>query len=142
MPHNVNALVEKYDAGVGASTLHHGRVWKQLHQNFIVEEMACIWSFAEAGSDATLLWRQFEELIETRGLPDEKSDFRRRRDIFMDIPNRADLAVQRFDNYMVDEAKLENWQKLCRDLSFEVIPPTITQCRRVCHRCLAIKTEK
>lgn len=107
-----------------------------------MEEIANILSFAEAGNDATLLWRQFEELIETRGLPDDKRDFRRRRDIFVDIPNRVDPVVQRLDNYMVNEAKLENWQKLCRDLSFEVIPPTITLCRKVCHRCLAIETEK
>jgi len=39
-------------------------------------------------------------------------------------------VVERFDAYFGDVSKLENWQQLCRDLSIDPVPKTLTQCRK------------
>ena len=136
MSHNVNAIVERYDATVGASTLNcDTQEWIGLHRRFLVEEIARISTLAETGNNAALEWRQFEELVETRGFAQEKVDFRGRGEIFEDIPDRVGISLQRFATYMGDESKLENWQKLCRDLSFEVIPTSRSEERRVGKEC-------
>lgn len=91
-----------------------------------------IYDLEDSGTNVTMLWFQFDELMETRALPQIKGEYRGRKWVWERVPSRADIAVERFETYMGDETKLENWQKLCRDLSFEVIPPSITQCKKVC----------
>jgi hypothetical protein len=39
--------------------------------------------------------------------------------------------VAEFDEYFGNESKLENWQRLCRDVGIEDEPRSITKCRKV-----------
>lgn len=129
----VSALIQEYDAAVTASSCKHGsKAFRKWQRRYLIDEMEAIFDLEESGDNTTMLWVQFDELMEARALPQIKGEYRRRKREWEGIPSRADIAVERFSKYMGDETKLENWQKLCRDLSFEVIPPSITQCKKVC----------
>ncbi|KFY07151.1 hypothetical protein V492_07407 [Pseudogymnoascus sp. VKM F-4246] len=43
---------------------------------------------------------------------------------------RAQRAKDDFDSYFGDPGKLENWQRLCRDLDIDPVPSSITQCKK------------
>lgn len=45
--------------------------------------------------------------------------------------NLPPWIVIEFDRYFGDASKLENWQRLCKDLSVDPIPVSVTQCRKV-----------
>lgn len=45
--------------------------------------------------------------------------------------DRAQKAKEDFDTYFGDPSKLENWQRLCRDLDIFPVPTSITKCRKV-----------
>lgn len=129
----VNALIQEYDAAVAASSRKHGcKAFKKWQRRYLIDEMETIFDLEGSGDNITMLWVQFDDLMEACALPQIKREYRKRKGEWHGIPERADIAVERFDRYMGDETKLDNWQNLCRDLSFEVIPPSITQCRKVC----------
>lgn len=44
---------------------------------------------------------------------------------------RAERANREFNEYFGNTTKLENWQRLCRDLGIEPVPGSITKCRKV-----------
>ena len=46
----------------------------------------------------------------------------------MKVECLTEQFATRFDD---DASKLENWQKLCRELSIDPAPPSITQCKKV-----------
>lgn len=48
---------------------------------------------------------------------------------------RAQKAKEDFDAYFGDPGKLENWQRLCRDLDINPVPTSITQCKKVSNFC-------
>ncbi|OBT57900.1 hypothetical protein VE04_02039 [Pseudogymnoascus sp. 24MN13] len=43
--------------------------------------------------------------------------------------SRAEKAKEEFNAYFPDTSKLENWQKLCRDLGINPVPNSIRQCK-------------
>ncbi|KFY01885.1 hypothetical protein O988_02482 [Pseudogymnoascus sp. VKM F-3808] len=43
---------------------------------------------------------------------------------------RAEKAKEEFKRYFPNAHKLENWQKLCRDLGIVPVPSSITQCKK------------
>ncbi|ELR08176.1 hypothetical protein VC83_08066 [Pseudogymnoascus destructans] len=43
--------------------------------------------------------------------------------------SRAEKAKEEFNAYFPDTHKLENWQKLCRDLGINPVPSSITKCK-------------
>ncbi|KAL5346822.1 hypothetical protein ACLOAV_007965 [Pseudogymnoascus australis] len=43
---------------------------------------------------------------------------------------RAQKAKEDFDAYFGNPRKLENWQRLCRDLDINPVPTSITQCKK------------
>jgi hypothetical protein len=45
--------------------------------------------------------------------------------------SRAEKAREEFNAYFPDTHKLENWQKLCRDLGINPVPNSITKCKMV-----------
>lgn len=45
--------------------------------------------------------------------------------------SRAEKAKEEFNTYFPDTSKLENWQKLCRDLGINPVPNSIRQCKMV-----------
>lgn len=48
---------------------------------------------------------------------------------------RAQKAKEDFNTYFGDPGKLENWQRLCRDLDIDPVPTSITQCKKVSNFC-------
>jgi hypothetical protein len=48
---------------------------------------------------------------------------------------RLEAFDEEFDTYFgKDMTKLAGWQQMCRDCAIEPVPPSITQCKKVCSR--------
>ncbi len=132
-----NPLIENFDTTVGTSTLkRNGKAWKKLRRGFFEHELYAINEAERPGTDKTLLRIHYTELIQQRGDANMKRDFRLRKGMFGHlpkawVPGKVRRALAEFENYIGDESKLENLQRLCRDLFVEPVPKSITACKKV-----------
>ena len=129
-----NPLVATFDLFMSTSAYKPGaRAWRRQRRAFLARELQARASAIIAGGHNGLQpLKEYEEFIRLRGTINDRGEFRKRRHIFSVIPTKGALYASRFADYFgEDETKLENWQKLCRDLSMDPIPETITQCRKV-----------
>lgn len=131
-----NPLIEKFDTTVGSSTLNrNGKAWKKLRRGFFENELYVIIEAERSGTVKTLLRIHYAELIQQRGDDTTKRDFRLQKGMFAHlpkvwVPGIVKRALAEFENYIGDESKLENLQRLCRDLYIEPIPKSITEAKK------------
>ena len=140
-----NYVLERFTKEVESRGLKIGsKAYRKARSEFFADEVDDIKDKLEMlASDRVDHLRFFAEVIEEKGSQDDKTRFGKRVGIYQGLPkleqakvknvkkDKAKEAMVAFVAYMGNETRLDNWQRLCRDLRMVDIPTSITQCKKV-----------